>query len=325
MRDVAERAGVAISSVSRVLSDHPDVSDRTRDKVMKAVKEIGYRPNLLAQGLRSQRTLTVGFALSDIANPVLSDAVTGAEVELRNAGYGLLVTDAEGDPELDAANIALLDQRQVDGVLLSLSDERHAGTVAALRDARGPLVLLDRDAPEGVTAHALLFDHRSGMRAAAEHLRELGHTDVALLIGGPRRPARERHAGLVDVFGEEHCEVLEGEFSIAHGEAAMTELLGRPSPPTAVIAAGNLLMHGTLRAVRAAGAELGADVSLVGCDDVAVAEFHSPPIALVKRDTRRIGIESARLLLRDLAGEEVGEPPPLPTTFVAAASCAPPR
>src|SRR5262249_11228176 len=118
MREVADRAGVAMSSVSRVLSGHPDVSQKMRQVVMGAVRELGYRPDMLAQGLRRGTTFSVGFTVSDIANPVLAEVVTGAEKRLREAGYSLLLTNSEGDPALDVEHISLLERRRVDGLIL---------------------------------------------------------------------------------------------------------------------------------------------------------------------------------------------------------------
>ena len=135
IKEVAQRAGVAISSVSRVLSGHPDVSPAMRDAVNNAVRELGYRPNALARGLRSQRSMSVGFAVADIANPIFADIVKGAERELRANDYSLLLTNSEGDADLDADNIALLEDRQVDGLLLSLTQEDNPDVVRALRDA----------------------------------------------------------------------------------------------------------------------------------------------------------------------------------------------
>ena len=125
MREVAERAGVAMSSVSRVLSGHPDVSPAMSRIVLEAVRELGYRPDMLAQGLRSGRSFSVGFTVSDIANPVLAEVVTGAEKCLRAHGYSLLLTNSEGNPDLDVEHISLLERRRVDGLILSLAEENH--------------------------------------------------------------------------------------------------------------------------------------------------------------------------------------------------------
>lgn len=311
-----------MSSVSRVLSEHPDVSPDMRDRVLAAVGELGYYPNVLAQGLRSQRTMSVGFAASNITNSVLAETAVGAEGELRRAGYGLLLTDAGGDPLQDVANIAMLGRRRVDGILLAHGDERHRRVNACLKQVDIPLVLIDRDPPRGVKIPSVGFDHRSGMRAAAEHLRLLGHRRVAMIVGGPRRAARERRAGVQDVF--DRCEILEGDFSIEFGYRAAVELIGRTPRPTALVAGGNTLMHGALRALRDASLTLGADVSFVGCDDVAVAEFHQPQIALVRRRPREAGVRGAQLLIQILSEDGEPENVLLPTWFAAAASCAPP-
>jgi len=331
MREVADRAGVAMSSVSRVLSGHPDVSPKMRRIVMEAVRELGYRPDMLAQGLRRGKTFSVGFTVSDIANPVLAEIVTGAEKRLREAGYSLLLTNSEGSPDLDVEHISLLERRRVDGLILSLAEEHHPGTVEALRALSVPVVLVDRDIPPGVKARRAAFDHAKGMRAAANHLLELGHERFALITGGPERPARERRRAFEEVLaaaGRATCTVYPGKFSVEHGRRATSEILAQTPRATAIIAGGNMLMEGALLALREAGVDVGRDISFVGCDDVVVAEVHQPPIAVVRRDIGAVGVASAELLLADL------EPPGgeaatareivLPTEFLARPSCAPP-
>ncbi|MGZ4399225.1 MAG: LacI family DNA-binding transcriptional regulator [Gaiellaceae bacterium] len=326
MREVAQRAGVAMSSVSRVLSGHPDVSPKMREAVLAAVAELGYRPDMLAQGLRSRKTLSVGFTVSDIANPVLAGIVTGAEKRLRLAGYSLLLTNSEGDADLDAEHIRLLEQRRVDGLLLSLAEEHHPATVRALRELDIPTTLVDRDIPEGIRARSAIFDHRAGMAAAAQHLLELGHRDVALIIGGPQLPARERRRGVEETFQESgtgaRCHVFQGEFSGEYGAGATAMILRRESRPTAIIAGGNMLMQGALRQLHAEGVRVGTDISFIGCDDVAFAELHEPPIAVVDRDVNAMGVAAAELLLAQMAGETDLEDVVLPTRFVPRASCA---
>jgi LacI family transcriptional regulator len=331
MREVADRAGVAMSSVSRVLSGHPDVSPKMRRVVMESVRELGYRPDMLAQGLRRGKTFSVGFTVSDIANPVLAEIVTGAEKRLREAGYSLLLTNSEGSPELDVEHISLLERRRVDGLILSLAEENHAATVQALRQVSVPVVLVDRDIPPGVKARRAAFDHAMGMRAAATHLLKLGHTRFALITGGPERPARERRRAVEEVLLDAPnatCTVYPGRFSVEHGRRSASEILAQEPRATAIIAGGNMLMEGALLALRVAGVLVGRDVSFVGCDDVVVAEVYQPPIAVVRRDIGAIGVASAELLLADLepTGSDLeGEREiVLPTEFLARASCAPP-
>jgi LacI family transcriptional regulator len=322
-----------MSSVSRVLSGHPDVSPKMRQVVMDAVDALGYRPDMLAQGLRRGKTFSVGFTVSDIANPVLAQAVTGAERRLREEGYTLLLTNSEGDPALDSQHVSLLLSRRVDGLLLSLADETHPLALSALRSADVPVVLVDRDVPNGVGARSVVFDHAAGMREAAAHLAELGHRRVALITGGPARPARQRRTAVEEVLGEAGATltVEEGEFTVEHGVRATRDILASATVPTAIIAGGNMLMHGALLAIRDAGLAVGRDISFVGCDDVPAAELHTPPIAIVRRDMAGIGMAAADVLLAALdeedesEGSEPGDEPAvvLPTQFQPRPSCGP--
>ena len=329
IKEVAQHAGVAISSVSRVLSGHPDVSAAMRDLVNSAVLELGYRPNALARGLRSQRSMSVGFAVADLANPIFADIVRGAERELRASGYSLLLTNSEGDPELDADNIELLEDRQVDGMLLSLTQEDNAEVIRALRASALPMVLLDRDRPEGVKALLARFDHRLGMTAAVRHLLDLGHRDFAMVTGGPALPARDRRTAVEETLWPSggRCKIVEGAFGVEGGYRGTLQALDRTPRPTALIAAGNTLMAGAIRALHELGIQIGSDISFVGCDNVLVAELHQPPIAVVYRDAGALGTAGASMLLSALSTSLPDSPVEdtvLPTEFMVRPSCGPP-
>jgi LacI family transcriptional regulator len=340
MREVAEHAGVAMSSVSRVLSGHPDVSPKMRAAVLEAVRELSYQPDMLAQALRSGKTFSVGFTVSDIGNYVLAEIVTGAEKRLREAGYSLLLTNSEGDPQLDVEHIKLLERRRVDGLILALTEEHHPGTVEALREVSVPTVLVDRDVPNDTNVRSVAFDHARGMRAATAHLLSLGHRNFAVITGGPERPARERRRAVEDTLAAARdgarCVAYTGEFSVEHGRRATAQILASDPRPTAIVAGGNMLMQGALLALRDAGVEVGREISFVGCDDVVVAAIHQPPIAVVRRDIGSIGSAAAEMLLEDLEPANDGMPEGeangddrrartviLPTEFIARASCGP--
>jgi LacI family transcriptional regulator len=329
IREVAELAGVAMSSVSRVLSNHPDVSPAMRARVMAAVDTLGYQPDLLAQSMRRRSTMSVGFVGGDISDPLLAEIAMGAETTLREAGYSMLLTNSGNDPALDAAHVRLLQQRRVDGLLLSLAAEDHPETIDALRGIETPIVLIDRDLTGAVDPSAVLSDHRSGMRAAVEALLDLGHRDVGLLLGQPLRFSRERRTGLADAYQERGLApsytVIEGRLGSEHGRDATRQLLDGEGPVTAIIAGGNRLLIGTLEELRDRGLKVGADLSLVSCDTISLTELFDPPIAVIRRDTREIGRRAAQLLLDHLGDETLGpEQVVLPTEFVARASCAPP-
>lgn len=319
-----------MSSVSRTLSGHPDVSEAMREKVLAAVEELGYKPDLLAQSLRSRESRSIGFVAGDISNPVLAHIVKGAETTLRRAGYSMLLTNSLVDPELDHENIELLEQRRADGLIVLLVREDHQPTVDALAALDVPLVVVERDLPQRVQASRVLSDHAAGMRQAVEHLIELGHRRIALIVGQPVRPTRERREA-VEVACAEHgfspdqLIVREGVYSVEHGARATSELLDLPDRPTALIAGGNQMMIGALRIISERNIELGRDLSFVGCDDIELATLYRPQIAVVDRDTVALGRAAADLVLSQLRDQvPVMREMFLPTMFVSRPSCAPP-
>jgi LacI family transcriptional regulator len=329
MREVADRAQVAMSSVSRVLSEHPDVSTAMRERVLAAVDELGYRPDLLAQGLRRGATHSVGFLVGDIANPLLAETVKGAERRLREEGYSLLLCNSERDVEREAEYVRHFSQRRVDGVILSLASETAPETLEALEDLEAPAVLLDREVAGDHGASLVFTDHRAGMRAAVGHLLDLGHREIGLITGAELRPTRERVAGARDAFAArgigEGLRIVTGDFTSEHGEGGSVELLDRSAPPTALVAGGSQILIGILRTLQRRDLRFPADVSLVTCDDTEITTVLHPSIGAVSRDNLAAGRVAADLLLRRLGPDDSGpETVTLGTRFLPRASCAPP-
>ena len=329
MREVADRAGVAMSSVSRVLSGHPDVSPAMLTRVLAAVAELDYQPDMLAQSLRRRETLTVGFVVGDISNPLFAEIVVGVESTLHTNGYSMLLTNSLGDPAMEAAHIRLLSQRRVDGIVISVLDETHPEMIDRLRELDIPVVLLDRNLPTEIPVSRVLSDHRSGMKAAVSHLLDLGHRRIMLIGGTGVRPALERRAGLEQAFESRGLPptytVDEGSFAVEHGTAAMRRMLELPEPPTAVIAGGNQLMLGALRVVAERRVALGSELSFVGCDDVAITDLFQPAVAVVRRDSFAMGRTAAELLLARMRNGALPSDVVLPTEFVARPSCGAPQ
>lgn len=327
MREVADLAHVAISSVSRVLSEHPDVSAEMRERVLAAVAQLEYEPDFLAQSLRRGATLSVGYVVGDISNPLMATITSGAESVLRSAGYSMLLMNSENDPELDAAHIRFFQTRRVDGMILSLASERHQPTLDILIQVDVPIIMIDRDVDADVDASIVRNDHRAGMRSAVGHLLDLGHRRVAMITGAlDLWPVRERIAGMAEAVTArgipDETMRLVGSLSAEHGERSTEQILAMEPRPTAIIAGGNQVLAGCIRALVRHGIRVPDDISLVTCDEVDLSELHSPPIASVARDTLLLGRTAAELLLERLGG---GEPRVvlLPTTFNARPSCGP--
>jgi LacI family transcriptional regulator len=327
MREVADLADVAISSVSRVLSGHPDVSADMRERVLDAVTQLEYEPDFLAQSLRRGATLSVGYVVGDISNPLIATITSGAESVLRQAGYSMLLMNSENDPELDAAHIRFFQARRVDGMILSLASERQQETLDVLGQVDVPVVMVDRDVDAQLDASIVRNDHKAGMRAAVDHLLDLGHRRIVLITGGlDLWPVRERIAGMTEAVAArgvlDETSSLVGSLSAEHGERSTEQVLAMHPRPTVIIAGGNQVLAGCIRSLHRHGIRIPEDISLVTCDEVDLSELHIPPIASIARDTLRLGNTAAELLLERING---GEPRTvlLPTTFNARPSCGP--
>lgn len=327
IKAVAELAGVGIASVSRVLSGQPGSSPQMTQRVLEAARQLGYAPNLLAQSLRRRATHSIGFVGSDINNPLIASIVSGAESVLSVARYSVLLTNSGGVPSVDAERIEVLLQRQVDGLIVLPALESDPATLSALRGTQAPVVLIDRTLPADIPAHYVLSDHYKGVGDACRHLLAGGHRRIGLVVGRDVRPTRERVRAVEDAYDsmgiERNLIVCRGTLSPEHGEQALEEMLASDAPPSAVILGGNQLLEGALRVVHRRELLLGADLSLVSCDDVPLSRFHQPPIATVMRDAALLGRRAAEILLVHLQAPTESETVTLPTWFEWRESCGP--
>lgn len=305
IKDVANRAGVALSSVSRVLSGQPGVSEAMRRRVHNAASELGYEPDLVAQGLRRGSTKTIGFVMRDIANPLFAIVAKSSEQALRKAGYSLLLTNSDGDLGTETADLALLRRRRIDGLIVSLVSETSEATRKALADFDGPVVLVDRDVA-GLDAARLFCDHYTGVRAAVSRLLKLRHRRIALITGGlDVRSSRERRRAYIDAFAEHGVPVDEqwllfGQFDNTYATSTVLELLDRRRPPTAIVSGGVLTTAGTLRALRHRSLVPGTDMAVVALDGWPLFDAFPFPVGVVTRDPVEMGTQAANLILEAL-------------------------
>ena len=325
IREVAKAAGVAVSSVSRVMSNHPDVSPAMKKRVRDAARTLGYEPDIVAQSMRKGSTRTIGFLVSDISNPLFSQIALGVEMALNGEGYAMLIANSQGNPHHDTKRIRLLRQRRVDGFILSLADEENPAGIALLKALDRPFVLLDREV-RGLDAPAVVSDHASGMRAAVEHLVYLGHKNIGLICtGGLVRPSKARIDEVLAACREHpgvSAIVEAGSSTAAHGEAAAEMLLSRRTPPTAIIATSNQTLIGVLQSLRRHQIDVPREMSLVTCDPLPLSEFLEPSLATIDRDHVQMGRTAAELILETLRGKATAKVT-LPVTFDPHESCGP--
>lgn len=335
IRDVAEAAGVSLSSVSRALNGGKNVSARVARDVAAAADRLGYQPDLLARSLRTRSSGMVGCLVSDISNPLNATIVRAAESRLRDAGYLLVVASTANDPERERAATGEFRRRRLDGILIAPGSDANRRTWRDLGMAGTPVVVLDRDPldqDDDVRWPAVLVDHRAGARAATRYLIGLGHRRIALMTADARmRPSRERIAGFREAFTQARLDPADAQLCIqaspmdfAQGDA-LALLSGKPRP-TAIIALGTRILAGALRAARQLGLVLPDDLSVLSVGDTDLAAAHTPAITALRWNLEDIGHAAAELLLQRLRGDVVPAQARalLPVDLVLRDSCAPP-
>ncbi len=304
---VASAAGVDTSTVSRVLRGEGGhrVADETRDRVLACAKALGYRPNLMARGLRTARSFTLGIAVPQLENPVFPEIILGAEEAARESGYALLISHmlvGQGDA---SAYEQLSRVSHVDGLLVAtLEDE--APLARSLERSGVPFVLINRKLARA--AHHVVFDNFAAAEMATEHVLALGHRRVAHLAGhatgynGRRRLAGYRSALEAAGADTDAALVAEAGYTFAGGQSGMKRLLALDPLPTAVVAATVLSAAGALKALHEARMRLPAQMSVIAIHDVPMADMLHPPLTTVRLPLRQMGRLAAQGLIDLIEG-----------------------
>lgn len=302
IKDVAERAGVSTTTVSRVLSQPEAVRPALRERVQQAIDALAYRPNLAARRLRQQRASLIGLVVSDIRNPFFTDISRAVEDMAYRHGLRVILCNSDEDPDKERAYLELMADEQASGVILS-------PTLAGARRGRPeapppafPVVLVDR-APEGPATDQVLLDNRAAARALAEHLLAQGCRRVAALVGSRSTTGRERQQGFEDALQAAGLglDSLVLRPDAAEGEAAARGLLESATRPDGLLATNGLLLLGAVKAVRAAGLAMPGDVAVAGFDNNDWTGLTEPPITVVAQPTYEIGRTATELLLQRMA------------------------
>ncbi len=306
IREVALAAEVSTGTVSRVAAGSPRISEATRQRVLKAMKELSYQPNAAARAMRTNVSRTVGLLIPDLTCPIFSRVAAGAEPVLSAAGYMLFTYSSNRNAarEIDFLNAAR--QRQMDGMIVSVSGEGGAEMIEGLRGVGSPMVVLDRELP--LDTDSVFNEHYQAMRTAVEHLIAFGHRRIGLICATEKiRPGRERCRAYRDAMGASGLPLdpwLIRATGQGHdyGHAEAQSLMLTRGAPTALISAGSDTFCGTLRALRSLGLSIPEDVSLVGADDIEIGPVAGPAITMIERDMFEAGRLAARFLLDRLEG-----------------------
>lgn len=301
IRDVAELAGVSLGSVSRVINEVENVTPETRDKVMRAISQLGYRPNHAAQSLRLRSTRTIGCMLTDVTNPLYGNLFHAIEERFRKAGYMVLLANSLNNAEREIDILATFMSRGMDGALIAPGNERNRAVMQAVEALDIPTVILDRDM--ATNKDRVQFDHVHGMRSVVSYLIGLGHRRIALVVAqAQNRPMRRRMEGFRAGFRTHGMEadnelIVQLPTSMSSAFAAVSLLLARTQRPTAIVAMGTSILNETLNAISNHRLQIPEDISVVSIGDPDFARSYVPPVSALRIDLNVVSEESATLLL----------------------------
>jgi LacI family transcriptional regulator len=309
LKDIAADVGVSTITVSKVLRNKRDVGEETRRRVLQRVKELNYRPNLLARGLASGKSQTIGLIVPDLVHTFFAEFAKGLKAGLRSRGYQLILASAEEEPELEREEIQNLLARGVDALLIA-SCQISAQGFEAIVDAGIPHVLIDRMLPDLPSHFVGTDDVRAGF-LATEHLISLGRKRIAHIAGEGVSTGIDRLKGYKDALAAARiafqpnlviasCRMEESGDQI--GRSAMEQLLALKKRPDAVFCYNDLTAVGAIGCILNAGLHVPEDIAVIGCGNLRLATYLEVPLSSVDQSTLEQGEQAAKLTVSLLSG-----------------------
>ena len=301
IKDLAAKVGVSVATVSNVLNDKPNVGAAVRQKVLRAAKQLGYRPHRAAQAMRKGRTRAIGLVLPDLTNPFFPQLAQTVENTARNLGLLVCLIDSQGGAEGESDGLTLLSQHGVDGVIWC---PVGPDVPSPLRTLDRPVVLIDRPRPGFAAVHS---NYLMGGQLLAKYALEQGHTRVGLLSGPSNlESAQQRRNGFVRAFPrrlEIAWEVRVGFDGILTREARDTLL--RRQRATLIVAGNDLIAINAIHFLAEHNVNVPADVSVTGFDDISWAKVVSPRLTTIAQPLAAIGTRAVELLQERMSGSTI--------------------
>ncbi|MBC1187198.1 MULTISPECIES: DNA-binding transcriptional regulator CytR [Kluyvera] len=309
MKDVALQANVSTATVSRALMNPEKVSQATRNRVEQAALEVGYLPQMQGRNMKRNESRTILVIVPDICDPFFSEVIRGIEVTAAAQGYLVLIGDCAHQNQQEKTFIDLIITKQIDGMLLLGSRLPFDASIEEQRNLP-PMVMANEFAPElGLpTVH---IDNLTASFDAVNYLHELGHQRIACIAGPEEMPlCHYRLQGYVQALRrcgitvDPHY-IARGNFTYEAGANALEQLLALPQPPTAIFCHSDIMALGALSYAKRQGLKVPDDLSIIGFDNISLAEFCDPPLTTVAQPRFDIGREAMLLLLNQLSGQFV--------------------
>lgn len=332
IRDVAKAAGASVSTVSAALNQSDYVSESTRNKIEEAIKQLNYRPNALARGLRLRKTHSIAIVVPDLSNSFYVELVRGAEDYSASVKYTLLIGDSRESWEDERSYLDSFERRRVDGVIrvpaLSAPRKRTAAVTGDI-----PVVYADRFPPLPEPRIARVgVDNVRAAESAIRYLISLGHRRIGVIVGDASSgTSTDRLRGYMQELQRANIRsdrtlIHEGHNDVESGHSHAMQLLTHPNRPTAIFCTNNLMAMGAFAAIQELELLCPEDISLVGFDDFYWATMLRPKMTVVSQPAREIGMMAARMLIDEIEGRQsIASPMLLGTKLIVRDSCCPPR
>ncbi|XID91083.1 LacI family DNA-binding transcriptional regulator [Paenibacillaceae bacterium WGS1546] len=303
---VAERAQVSKATVSRVLNDNPQVKGEIRERVLRAIEELGYHPNSIARNLATNRSNVIGLILPDITNPYFPFIARGIEDAAHQLGYSLFISNTDNNPKLEQEYIHKMVEQQVGGIVL-ISSTLDEEAVHELTGLGTPIVLCDRQIV-GKPFDSVVIDNYKAAYEAVSYFIERGHRRIAHLAG-PRniQSAESRRNGYLDAMRSADLQpfVSTGAFSYESG-VHQTGAVIDEYRPTALFASNDLLAFGAMHEIHRRGLTVPGDVAIIGCDDISFSKMSRPLLSTISIPVYQIGVTAMQLLEERIKGGRNG-------------------
>jgi LacI family transcriptional regulator len=316
LKDIARELGLSVVTISKVLRNHPDIAEKTRDRVLKRIEELKYRPNLAARSLSTGRTCTAGIIVPDLLHPFFARIATTLSAELRKQGYGLIISSSEEEPELEQEEIEQLLARRVD-VLLIASAQWTTESFRRIEEQKVPYVLLDRRFA-GLDANFVGVDDQAVGAIATSHLIEQGCKRIAHIRGPEVSTAVGRVEGYRQALAVRNRVPMAGHIvpigtSGDHrGESGGYEsaklLLANKVRPDGIFCFNDPIALGAMRAIIDSGLRIPEDVAVVGCGNLSYSDFLRVPLSSVDQNSQIIGERAAALALSLALSKKIMRP-----------------
>ncbi|WP_079476739.1 LacI family DNA-binding transcriptional regulator [Marinococcus halophilus] len=306
--DVAERAGVSIATVSKVINDKADVGQKTKKRILKIIEEVGYHPSMVASALTGKHTHTIGLVIPDIANPFFAELARSVEDTGHANGYSVVICNTDNDPEKEVQYLWWLNQKKVDGVVLG-TGMHNMKALKEFMEQNIPVVLVSRDIPTLSVSTVLVDDFRGGY-VAAQHLLELNHRKALLLVGDLDNSSEQnRLKGFCAAFEEaetdkDNIKIIEGLMTTQQAAQAVKDALEKDSTVSSAFALTDFLAIGGIQGAREAGKNVPEHFSVVGFDDTFIAVLSYPPLTTISQPIVEMGEIVTQTLVDQIKGKK---------------------